>query len=114
MDYLPNSRPDLPGAGRDAQLRRLTKVRQGLAVGCVALVGGFSAFVAQAKPGKSTGTSAKTTTAPAGGKASSGPRFAQTPLGASSASSAPAVSPPAQAPVPAPATAPPATVSGGS
>ncbi len=119
------------GDSRDAGLWRLSRLRRGIAVTGLALVGGFSAFVAQAKPGKSSGSAApsapSTSTASGGGSssASSGGNFAQEPLRAQSGSSgstssdpAPTVAPPAQAPTQAPAPAPvpaaPAVVSGGS
>jgi type IV secretory pathway VirB10-like protein len=111
MDHRPPPRPESLTSNRDARLRTLARLRRGLAVSCVALIGGLAAFVAQAKPGKSTGTPAGKSPLQTGSKA----RFAQTPLNAtpSSAPSA-SLSPPPQAPTPAPAAPPPAVVSGGS
>lgn len=111
MDHQPPPRPASLTRNRDARLRTLTRLRRGLAVGCVALIGGLAAFVAQAKPGKST-------SAPAGKsplQTESNSRFAQTLLKSTSSSApSPSLAPPPQAPVPAPAAPPPAVVSGGS
>ena len=113
MDHSPPSRPDQAERLRDARLRTLSRLRRGLAVGSVALIGGMAAFVAHAKPGNSTSTSTATGATAAKSKVQS----TQTPLQATQTSSAPAPSlaPPAQAPTaPAPAPSPPPVVSGGS
>lgn len=115
----PTSRSEPSSASRDAGLARLARVRKSVAVGCVALVAGLAVFVAQAKPGKTSGGNPPAAGTPSNsGSTSQTARFAQPPLRASaSASSAPSASapaPPPAAPTPAPAAPPPAAVSGGS
>ena len=98
---------------RDARLGTLTRLRGWIAVGCVALISGFAAFVAQARPGKSTSVATGNHPQRTGPKA----RFAQAPLiSVPISGSTPAIAPPPEAPVtatPAPAPPPP-VVSGGS
>ncbi len=110
--------PDAPARARDAHLRLLGRLRRGLVIASVALAGGLAAFVAQAKPGKSTVSIARTVVSPSG-KPASTRRFAQPPLaapaGGSTEAPAPSLAPPPQAPAPVPAAPPPAAaVSGGS
>jgi hypothetical protein len=136
MDYEPTPQLPAPAESRDAGLAKLSRLRRTLAIASVALVGGFAALVAQAKPGKSTGSTtapAPARQAPAKTRAAARPRFAQAPLRASSLPAPPSsgdegapatpsapppapatVSPPPAPPAPAPAAQPPAVVSGGS
>jgi hypothetical protein len=95
-------------AARNAGLALLGRLRRWLAVASVALVGGFAGLAAQAKPGKSSGS-------PAGTSSTSNPD-SRSSLRQSSdgAAVAPGISPPTQAPLPAPAAPAPPVTSGGS
>ena len=99
---------------RDAKLATLIRLRGWIAVGCVVLIFGFAAFVAQARPGKSTSVATGNDPQRTGPKV----RFAQAPLNSVPSSAAtPGVAPPPQPPgpaTPAPAPAPAPVVSGGS
>src|SRR4051794_23543057 len=103
MAQMPDQRGEARDISRDAALWKLSRVRRSIAVGSLALVGAFSAWVAQAKPGKSSSSTASAK--PAAAVKRSGSAFAQPrlrpPEGAVPA--APGVSPvapPPQAPVP--------------
>jgi hypothetical protein len=113
VDRGPDQDPRPVVRARDDGLRRLARMRRWLVVASVGLAGALAAFVAQAKPGKS---STATAAQPA---ARSGPASRAQPSasGGGSIQLTPPtpVSPPPQAPLPAAPAAPAApTVSGGS
>lgn len=108
MDHARSPQPDASTRNRDAALRTLTRLRRGLAVGCVALIGGLAAFVAQAKPGKSSSLPSQSRVH-VGAQAATSNQTARP-----SSAPPPSLSPPPEAPASAPAAPAPPVVSGGS
>jgi hypothetical protein len=98
---------------RDAGLRRASTLTKWIGVGAVALMGAFAGFVAQAKPGRSTGSTQAATNR--NGSASAPTLSDQADNAATSTddgSSSPTLAPPPAPPAPASTPAP--VVSGGS
>jgi len=109
----PRREATAPIAARDAALARLWRLRRWLVVTSFAGAGIVAAVAAQAKPGKSTGSTASGS-AGQGHVATSQSRLPTGSIHSWGGASASQLAPPPAAPAPAPSTPAPVTSSGGS
>jgi hypothetical protein len=111
METRPERPSIRPETVRDRGLRRASALTKWISVGAVALIGTLAGFVAQAKPGRSTGTTNHS--AGAGQTPAQSTSAAPVTTGSTAGTAASQTLTPPAAP-PAPAPTPPLATSGGS